>query len=117
MDRVSGEHEKTVAVLHDVLEDTDVTAADLHMHGCPQNVIRAVEALTKLPGEPLAESIARAAADPIARIVKRCDVADNTDPGLLELLDPDHRMRLEAKYADTLRLLAEYSPGHASSRG
>jgi hypothetical protein len=39
------------AVLHDVVEDTEVTLNDLIEEGFPVEVIEAVTALTKLPGE------------------------------------------------------------------
>jgi (p)ppGpp synthase/HD superfamily hydrolase len=105
MHRVEGEHERMAAVLHDVLEDTPTTTEDLRTAGCPEPVITAVRALTKRPGEPLEQSMARAAADPIARVVKRADIADNSDPERLALLDPATAQRLRRKYADSIRLL------------
>jgi (p)ppGpp synthase/HD superfamily hydrolase len=106
MERVSGEHERMAAALHDVLEDTAVTAEDLRAAGCPEPVVAAVIALTKRPGEPLAESMARAAADPIARVIKQADIADNSDPARLAMLDDATVGRLRRKYAESLRLLA-----------
>jgi (p)ppGpp synthase/HD superfamily hydrolase len=88
MRRLNGEHEQMAATLHDVLEDTVTTAEDLRTAGCPEPVITAVRALTKHHGEPLDQAIARAAADPIARAVKRADIADNSAPDRLALLDP-----------------------------
>lgn len=74
---VEGEHAKMAAVLHDVVEDTDVTIADLSRAGFPKPVIAAVIALTKLPGMSRLEAARMAAADPIARVVKLADLADN----------------------------------------
>ena len=105
MGRVEGEYERMAAVLHDVLEDTDVTADDLRAAGCPEPVIAAVVALTKRPGETLAASMARVAADPIARRVKRADVADNSDPERLARLDPATAARLRRKYAESIGLM------------
>jgi (p)ppGpp synthase/HD superfamily hydrolase len=110
MNRVDTDERRMAAVLHDVLEDTSVTTGDLRSAGCPRAVITAVQALTKRTGEPLAESLARAAADPIARAVKLADIADNSDPRRLELLDPATAERLRGKYAESLRLLAESTP-------
>jgi (p)ppGpp synthase/HD superfamily hydrolase len=107
MRRVDGEHEQMAAVLHDVLEDTPVTVDDLRSAGCPEAVIAAVQALTKQPGESLAQSMERAAADPIAAVVKRADIADNSDPARLALLDPATANRLRSKYAESSRLLDE----------
>ncbi|MQA84790.1 MAG: HD domain-containing protein [Streptosporangiales bacterium] len=105
MARLAGDEERMAAVLHDVLEDTAVTVGDLRSAGCPEPVIAAVLALTKQPGESLAQSMARAAADPIARVVKRADIADNSDPRRLALLDRAAADRLRRKYADSIRLL------------
>lgn len=105
MDAVDGEWARMAAVLHDVIEDTAVTADELRRAGCPEAVVAAVVALTKLPDEPLATSMARAAADPIARAVKRADIADNCSEDRLALLDEATRTRLRAKYARSLELL------------
>ena len=79
MFRVDGEHEQMAAVLHDVVEDTAITIDDLAREGFPSEVLRAIAALTKLPGETRLEAAARAAADPIARKVKLADNAENMD--------------------------------------
>lgn len=105
MGRVSGEYEQMAAVLHDVVEDTALTVDDLEEAGCPGTVTKAVDALTKRPGESLADSMARVAVDPIALSVKRADIADNSDPARLALLDEATADRLRKKYADSLALL------------
>ena len=77
--RVSTEHERMSAVLHDVVEDTPVTFEQLAREGFPQEVLLAVEALTKRPGESRLQAAERAAANPIARVVKLADNAENMD--------------------------------------
>jgi GTP diphosphokinase / guanosine-3',5'-bis(diphosphate) 3'-diphosphatase len=76
---LSNNHERMAAVLHDVVEDTHVTIDELVNEGFPAEVITAVIALTKLPGESRADAARRAAADPVARRVKLADNADNMD--------------------------------------
>jgi (p)ppGpp synthase/HD superfamily hydrolase len=71
--------EKMAAVLHDVVEDTSVSLDDLRNEGFHPDVIAAIEALTKRKGESRLEAAARAAANPIARVVKLADVTDNMD--------------------------------------
>ena len=44
-------HERLAAVLHDVVEDTEVTIDDLADEGFPTEVLDAIQALTKLKGE------------------------------------------------------------------
>ncbi|MGH3343219.1 MAG: HD domain-containing protein [Carbonactinosporaceae bacterium] len=105
MAKVREERVRQVAVLHDVLEDTTVTAPDLRAAGCRGDVVDAVLALTKRPGESLAQSMARARANPLARTVKAADVDDNMDPSRLALLPTETADRLRAKYAASLRWL------------
>jgi (p)ppGpp synthase/HD superfamily hydrolase len=98
--------EKMAAVLHDVVEDTDVTLADLAAEGFPPAVVRAVDALTKRKGEDYMDFVRRAGADPVARRVKLADLADNMD--LSRLPNPgdvDHA-RVE-KYRRARALLLE----------
>ncbi|MCU7728914.1 HD domain-containing protein [Actinoplanes sp. KI2] len=68
---------RMVAVLHDVLEDTAVTAGDLREAGLPDRVVAAVVALTHRPEQTYEEYIEQVAADPLARQVKLADLADN----------------------------------------
>ena len=77
--RVHSEHERIAAVLHDVVEDTSVTLDMLGEAGFPSEVLEAISALTKLAGETRMDAAARAAADPIARVVKLADNAENMD--------------------------------------
>ncbi|HEX7307554.1 phosphohydrolase [Lentzea sp.] len=108
MGSVSGEHERMAAVLHDVVEDTAVTAADLLERGCPAVVVDAVVALSHLPDEPQEDYLRRVAANPLARTVKHADIADNLSPARIARLDEATQERLKAKYARALRLLDEY---------
>lgn len=77
--RVNTEHEQMAAVLHDVVEDTSVTIERLEQEGFPAEVLRAIAALTKRPGETRLDAAMRAAADPVARVVKLADNAENMD--------------------------------------
>lgn len=69
--------EVAAAYLHDVLEDTDTTAADLRAAGFSVRVVAIVEALTRREGETYAAFIDRVAADPSAARIKRADIGDN----------------------------------------
>lgn len=77
--RVSGASERIAAILHDVVEDTPVTLAQLATEGFSKEVLDAVDALTKRSGETRLEAARRAAANPIARVVKLADNAENMD--------------------------------------
>lgn len=108
MASVEGEHAQMAAVLHDVIEDTSVTAEDLTARGCPSDVVDAVVALSHLPGEPQEDYLRRVAANPLALLVKRADIADNLSPARMARLDDGTRARLEIKYATALRLLDQF---------
>lgn len=106
--RVAGdEHAVAAAWLHDVVEDTPVTLADLE-DSFPTEVTIAVDALTRRPGEAPADYYARVRAVPLALTVKLADLADNSDPQRLARLDVATRERLIAKYA---RARAELTAG------
>src|ERR1700680_5096284 len=73
---VEGTHARMAAVLHDVIEDTEVTFVDLQSLGFPPSVIHAVDCLTHRDGETYAAYVERVATDPIATIVKVADLRD-----------------------------------------
>ncbi|MEG0347290.1 MAG: guanosine-3',5'-bis(diphosphate) 3'-pyrophosphohydrolase [Acinetobacter sp.] len=70
---------KIVAVLHDVLEDTETSTEDLRKLGFQQQIIDAILALTKKAGESRLQAAQRTVQNPIARVVKLADIADNMD--------------------------------------
>lgn len=69
--------QRMAGVLHDWREDTGGTADELRQRGCPEDVIAALDALTKREGESKLQAAERAAADPIALAVKMADNAEN----------------------------------------
>ena len=77
--RLKGEDERIAAVLHDVVEDTDVTLEALRLEGFSDEVLAAVEALTKRSGETRIDAAKRAAEHALARTVKLADNAENMD--------------------------------------
>ena len=56
---------KIVALLHDTIEDTSVTAEYLHSEGFPDEIIRAVLSVTKEEGEDYDAFVARASENSI----------------------------------------------------
>jgi len=89
---------EAVAFLHDVLEDTDATEADLLAAGLGEHIVEAVVALTKVRGESNADYYVRVRTNTLAWNVKLADVDDNADPDRLAALDAPTRDRLTAKY-------------------
>ena len=76
---LQSEDEKIVALLHDVVEDTDRTFADLVGEGFSKNIIEALRLLTHADGSPYEDYIERVASNPLAKVVKIADLTDNMD--------------------------------------
>lgn len=71
---------RIVAVLHDVVEDCDITLQGLTRAGYPAVLVAAIDALSKRRGESYAEYLIRVQLDPLAVRVKLADLKDNLDP-------------------------------------
>ena len=78
MMRVQGEEAQIVGVLHDVIEDTSVTADDLRRAGFSEKIIAAVLCVTHRKDEPYADYVVRCKSNEIARQVKLADLEDNS---------------------------------------
>ena len=77
-EQMSDEATTCTALLHDVVEDTDVTLEDLARE-FPAEIIDALRLLTHQPGMPYLDYVRALAANPIARSVKRADLRHNMD--------------------------------------
>ncbi len=71
--------EKIVALLHDVPEKSAWTLDDLRRAGFGEELVAAVDALTKREGEAYLDYIARASQDVLAKRVKQADLQDHID--------------------------------------
>ena len=104
--RCAMDDEKMVALLHDTIEDTEVTSEYLKAEGFPSYIIDAVLSVTKREGENYEEFIARAKKNPIGRMVKIHDLEDNLDIFRLNEVSPEMAQRF-SKYLKALRFLKE----------
>jgi guanosine-3',5'-bis(diphosphate) 3'-pyrophosphohydrolase len=77
MMRVRTDQEKIVAILHDVVEDSDLEAKDLTKEGFSPEIVAAVDCLSKRDGEVYQDYIKRVLPNPLARTVKLADLEDN----------------------------------------
>ncbi len=73
----STENERICAVLHDVLEDSEITFDDLRKEGFSEEIITALDCLTKREGESYYDFISRVITDETACHVKFADLRDN----------------------------------------
>ena len=98
------DEQKMVALLHDVIEDCDVTADNLLAEGFPPEVVEGVVSVTKNDGESYEDFVARAKQNPLGRIVKLHDLEDNLDVFRLDLISPEMAARYN-KYLAAYRFL------------
>ncbi|MBQ3106003.1 MAG: HD domain-containing protein, partial [Eggerthellaceae bacterium] len=106
-EQMQDEASTCAALLHDVVEDTDVTFADLEAE-FPPEVVDALRLLTHEDGVPYLDYVRAIAANPIARAVKLADIAHNSDQTRFAGCDDvsDETLeRLRSKYAAALEVL------------
>jgi len=101
-----------VAVLHDIVEDTDATLSDLKSRGFNQKIIDAIDAITRRKEETYSNYILRCKENKIAKIVKLADLEDNRNRCVKVLKDPTIPLeekrefaRLSIKYAKSMTKL------------
>lgn len=87
--------EQMVAVLHDVVEDSDWTLEQLATEGFPPEVLTALDCLTRRSDESYDAFIQRVLTDPIATQVKRYDLEDNMNLTRLATVTDHDLQRLQ----------------------
>ncbi len=92
------------ALLHDVVEDSDITLDNLSSNGIPKNVIDALRLLTHDSSIPYLEYIRALKSNDIARAVKLADLAHNIDLTRLDEITPEDIRRKE-KYMKAIEIL------------
>lgn len=103
-EQMQDEKTTAVALLHDVVEDSDYTLADLREMGFCEEVVEAVALMTHAPDVPYMAYVAQIKANPIARAVKLADLAHNSDMSRLDSVSEYDRARAE-KYKKAIELL------------
>ena len=96
----------TAALLHDVLEDSPMTAEELRAAGISQQAVDAVVLLTRPAEIPYLDYVERIRSNPIARAVKCADLRHNCDPSRLP--DPPDGWREKRElYQKALKILTD----------
>ncbi len=95
-----------VALLHDVVEDSNHTIADLREMGFSENVLSAIELMTHNPDIPYMEYVEQIKTNPIAKTVKLADLKHNSDMFRLDSITPYDVTQAE-KYKKAIKLLEE----------
>jgi (p)ppGpp synthase/HD superfamily hydrolase len=97
-ERLELDEDKIVAVLHDVIEDTDVDITFIR-NTFGDRIAKFVDNVTKRSGESYRQYLDRVNSHTVSRNVKLADMEDNTRPERLDYLSVAKRVRLAAKYA------------------
>jgi len=106
MMRVTSMEAKIVAVLHDVVEDSETTFDRLRAEGFSEEVVAAVDGVTdrKHLGESYDDFVRRASENPISCEVKIADLEDNMNMLRLDKVGPKQLERLERYHRSWLKL-------------
>lgn len=111
--RSGDETRAIIAVLHDVIEDTDVMADDLLNEGFSNEIVDAILVLSRQDGENYEAFLDRAASNELARPVKIADLRDNVDASRMSLLPSEKAASLFAKYEGAMERLNRFEPSTA----
>ena len=76
---VNSDEEKAVAYLHDVIEDTELTLEDLREYGFSEEVLKAVDVITKKKGQDYQTYLNSVKENKLARVIKLADLRHNSD--------------------------------------
>lgn len=95
-----------VALLHDVIEDTEYGVEDLQALGFSDTVLTALMLMTHEDDTPYLDYVAVLKANPIARTVKLSDLKHNSDLSRLSVVTDKDLQRVE-KYKKAIQLLEE----------
>jgi len=103
-EQMTSEASTIVALLHDVVEDTDYTLDDIAAAGFGKEIVEAVALMTHEDDVPYLDYVAKLKDNPIAREVKLADLAHNSDRSRLGEIDDETKQRLE-KYEKAKAIL------------
>jgi (p)ppGpp synthase/HD superfamily hydrolase len=99
MARMESDDERAVALLHDVIEDSEFTAIPLREAGIPLRIVVAVQCLTRLDRESYEKFIQRVLTNKLAVKVKMADIEDNLNVLRLKTLGDNDLERVRKYHA------------------
>ena len=103
-EQMETEETTIVALLHDVVEDTDYTLENLREMGFGETVVKALSLLTHDDAVEYMDYVLAIKDNPIAKAVKLADLRHNSDLSRLDVIDEKARTRRE-KYLKAMDLL------------
>lgn len=107
-EQMEDENTTCVALLHDVVEDTNVTFKELEAQ-FPKEITEAIRLMTHEEGVDYFDYVRRLKSNPIARAVKLADLAHNSDQSRLEdvavMISEEKRNAMKEKYRKAREIL------------
>ncbi len=103
-EQMDTEYSVITALLHDVIEDSDISLEDLKAEGFPEPILEALSLLTHEKQVPYLEYVQRLKGNELARKIKLADLTHNSDVSRLSIQDDSSRQRFE-KYQRAIALL------------
>ena len=103
-EQMDTEYSVITALLHDVIEDSDISLEDLKAEGFPEPILEALSLLTHEKQVPYLEYVQRLKGNELARKIKLADLTHNSDVSRLSVQDDSSRQRFE-NYQRAIALL------------
>lgn len=94
-EQMEDENTTIVALLHDTIEDTDMTLEDLKKRGFSEEVLEALKLMTHLDGVDYFDYVSQIAENPIATKVKMADLRHNMDLSRIDHPTEQDYLRVE----------------------
>jgi (p)ppGpp synthase/HD superfamily hydrolase len=105
-EQMADEATTVVALLHDVVEDTEITFEDLKEQGFSDEIINALKLLTHDKNTPYMEYVGEIKKNKIATKVKLADLRHNSDLTRLSVVD-EKALKRKEKYEKAIKFLEE----------
>ena len=105
-EQMTDEATTVVALLHDVVEDTELTFDDLEKQGFGEEIISALKLLTHNDDTPYMDYVAKIKTNKIATAVKLADLKHNSDLSRLDTVD-EKALKRKEKYEKAIKILTE----------
>ncbi len=108
MQKMESNSEQIVAILHDVVEDTEITLKDLKELGYSKRIIHAINCMSKQDGEDYFDYINRVKQSTLSTTVKLADIEDNLSQSrIIGFSEVDVNKRVN-KYSKAQQILLKH---------
>lgn len=101
---MTDEYSTCVALLHDIIEDTDVTEEDLYNMGFPSEVVAAIKCMTHDSNVEYLDYVRNIKLNPIATKVKLSDLKHNSDLTRFDTIS-EWDLKRNKKYEKAIEIL------------